>query len=345
MLTETGEIKVTADGKFVRAISAEFVPVLPGRGSPIGMTDNGTLYAAFATEGPGLESILLRSTDGGRSWSEKQLDWWQFFDHTVGRDSLEFRFWDNRWAMRNQSFGVLRDGALLWAFEQDAADLEKECYIIRSENGGETWEGPVKLDKSPFSSVGNCSNRMTELPDGTILWAQRLGWHVAEWEKRRDKLENAGQPLTAADFANSYVFRSTDEGYTWGDRTPLPDWSFETTLLRLDSGQLIAAIRYQPLIDLDTPLAKFSKRVFLADSEDDGRTWVNFRPVRRTPDGESDLALGECHGELSQLSDGTLVLTHDHRYPYEQQQVLARVSHDEGDTWTPGGIQSDPPRR
>ena len=124
-------------------------------------------------------------------------------------------------------------------------------------------------------------------------------------------------------------------GRTWGDRTPLPDWSFETTLLRLHSGKLIAAIRYQPLIDLDTPLAKFGKRVFLADSEDDGRTWINFRPVRRTPDGESDLALGECHGELSQLSNGTLVLTYDHRYPYEQQQVLARVSHDEGGTWTP----------
>ena len=335
MALETGEIKVTTDGKFVRAIPAEFIPVPLGRGSPVGMTDDGALYAAFATEGPGLESTLLRSTDGGRSWSEKRLDWWQFFNHTVGRDSMEFHFWDNRWAMRNQSFGVLKNGALLWAFGQDAADLEKECYIIRSEDGGETWKDLIKLDKSPFSSVGNCSNRMTELPDGTILWPQRLGWHVAEWEKRREKLESTGQPLTAADFTNSYVFKSTDEGYTWGDRTPLPDWSFETTLLRLHSGRLIAAIRYQPLIDLDTPWAKFGKRVFLADSEDDGRTWVNFRPVRRTSDGESDLALGECHGELSQLSNGTLVLTHDHRYPYEQQQVLARVSDDEGDTWIP----------
>jgi hypothetical protein len=335
VITGTEEIKVTADGKLVRAVPAEFIPVPFGRGSPIGTTGNGILYAAFATEGPGLESTLLSSTDGGRSWTEKRLDWWQFFNHTVGRDSLEFLFWDNRWAMRNQSFGVLKNGALLWAFEQDAADLEKECYVIRSEDGGETWEGPIKLDKSPFSSVGNCSNRMTELPDGTILWPQRLGCHVAEWEKRRNELENSGQLLTAADFSNSYVFRSADEGHTWGDRTPLPDWSFETTLLRLHSGRLIAAIRYQPLIELDTPLSKFGKRVFLADSEDNGRTWVNFRPVRRTPDGESDLALGECHGELSQLSNGTLVLTHDHRYPYEQQQVLARVSHDEGNTWTP----------
>ena len=52
---------------------------------------------------------------------------------------------------------------------------------------------------------------------------------------------------------------------------PCRDWSFETTLLRLHSGRLIAAIRYQPLIDLDTPWAKFGKRVF--------------SPIRRTMGG------------------------------------------------------------
>ena len=92
MITGTEEIKVTADGKLVRAVPAEFIPVPFGRGSPIGTTSNGILYAAFATEGPGLESTLLSSTDGGRSWTEKRLDWWQFFNHTVGRDSLEFLF-------------------------------------------------------------------------------------------------------------------------------------------------------------------------------------------------------------------------------------------------------------
>ena len=34
MLTETGTIKVTVDGKFVRAVPAEFVSVPLGRGSP-----------------------------------------------------------------------------------------------------------------------------------------------------------------------------------------------------------------------------------------------------------------------------------------------------------------------
>ena len=124
-----------------------------------------------------------------------------------------------------------------------------------------TWEGPIELDKSPFSSVGNCSNRMTELPDGTILWPQRLGYHVAEWEKRRNELENSGQPLTAADFSNSLRFSGRQTEATLGAIEHLCRIGlFETTLMRLHSGRLIAAIRYQPLIDLDTPLSKFGKR-------------------------------------------------------------------------------------
>ena len=103
----------------------------------------------------------------------------------------------------------------------------------------------------------------------------------------------------------------------------------------------MAAIRYHPFFrPADKPGFSYdddppSKRVYLTDSEDDARTWVDFRPVRRTPDEPMDLALEECHGELSQLSDGTFVLTYDHRYPYTRQQVLARVSRDQGQTWKP----------
>lgn len=51
-----------------------------GRGAPIGRAGDGTLYAGFSTEGPGLESALLKSVDGGKTWEEKRLDWWEFFD-------------------------------------------------------------------------------------------------------------------------------------------------------------------------------------------------------------------------------------------------------------------------
>lgn len=341
MALQTCEIRVTVDADVVRTLPAEFVAVPFGRGAPIGMTDGGTLYAGFSTEVPGIESILLASTDGGRTWSEKRLDWWQFLDHTAERDSPRTVFWENRWATRNDSFGVLKNGALLWAFLQNpdsygAPGMDEEGYVIRSEDGGETWEGPAKVDRYPFPSIGCASNRMTELPDGTVLWPQRLGLTSAECARIGQEIRNSGRPWEGSPFCGTHVFRSTDGGRSWGDRTPLPDWGFETTLLRLHSGRLIAAIRHQPPFLSHEPLSDpVSKRVCLADSDDDGRTWSDFRTVRRTPDGPTDLAFGQCHGELSQLSDGTLVLTHDHRYPYDTQQLFARVSRDEGQTWTP----------
>lgn len=114
-LQET-RIVVTVNGERVRTVPAQFVVVPFGRGAPIGRTQDGVLYAGFSTEGPGLESILLASSDEGRTWRQRRLDWWQFFDQTLARDSLRWLFFDNRWALRSDSFGVLRDGTLLWAF-------------------------------------------------------------------------------------------------------------------------------------------------------------------------------------------------------------------------------------
>ena len=308
-MSETIEIEVTVDGTRVRSISAESVPVTFGRGAPIGATAGGTLYAAFATEGPGLESDLLASSDGGRSWSSKRLDWWQFFDRTLDPESSQARFFENRVSMRSDAFGVLRDGTLLWAFEENPSapvvgEETRDCHVIRSENRGDTWEGPVTIDRQGFPCAGNNSNPMTELPDGTVLWSVRLGLTSAEIARKRTE-----PSVEASSVAGSYVFRSTDRGRTWGDVTPLPDWCWENSLLRLSSGRLVAALRYQPLADVDTQWSKHRKTVFFADSQDDGRTWQDFRPLRLTADGPSELVDGECHPDLSKLSDGTLVVT------------------------------------
>ena len=366
MNIEPGKIDVTVDGKTVRSVPAEFVPVPFGRGAPIGRTPDGTLFAAFSTEGLALESVLLSSADDGRSWSERRLDWRQFSSPKLGFDVLFassspeppdeakmalYSFFEYRWAMSSDSFGVLKNGALVWAFLQNLGTYGvggggTDAYIIKSEDGGESWDGPFKVDKSPHAAIGVSSNRMTELPDGTLLWCQRLGPTEAERARFLKAAEKSERPWEVSPDSITHVLRSTDGGLTWGDRTPLPDWCGETTILRLQSGRLIAALRYQPPLPFPDNVTHASlmersltghntKLVYLADSDDDGRTWVNFRPVRRTPGGESDLVYGEAHSQLSQLSDGTLVLTHDRRYPYGSGRVLARVSRDEGDTWSP----------
>ena len=66
-----------------------------------------------------------------------------------------------------------------------------------------------------------------------------------------------------------------------------------------------------------------------------GTHLVRFPPALPAPHGLADVALGECHGELSELSDGTLVATHDRRYPRDRAQLLARISRDQGQTWSP----------
>ena len=344
-MPESIDIRVTLDQSEVKTISAESSPTPFGRGAPIGMRSDGILYAGFATEGPGLESVLVSSSDGGRNWSRKRLDWWQFqhrasLTETISDpvtkiyepESALSRFFNNRRFMNSDAFGVLKNGTLLWVFEESPKISEynhgtTDCYIIRSEDGGETWEDPFILDKQGFPCVGNNSNRMTELPDGTLLWPVRLGVTQAELAKMKSK----GIVKKPSSVTGSHVFRSSDSGRTWGDITPLPDWCWENTLLRLNSGKLIAALRYQPFLDDESP--QDTKTLFLADSDDGGRTWEDFRPIRLTPDGPQALEFGQCHGELSELSDGTIVVVYDHRYPYQKQQVLARISRDQGKTW------------
>ena len=45
------------------------------------------------------------------------------------------------------------------------------------------------------------------------------------------------------------------------------------------------------------------------------------------------LELGECHGQMVELADGRLVLSHDRRYPYDRGETIGRVSEDGGKTW------------
>ena len=109
------------------------------------------------------------------------------------------------------------------------------------------------------------------------------------------------------------------------------------------SGKLLATIRYQrPLLPDDPPdliervghwykeaFGKLPpnpyKHVFLADSEDEGRSWQNLRQLTT--------AFGQCYGFPTGLSDGTAVVVYENRYPRKDSTGRAMVSPDEGETW------------
>ena len=96
------------------------------------------------------------------------------------------------------------------------------------------------------------------------------------------------------------------------------------------SGNLLAVIRYHGPVVPQWPLIdpgqhSLYKTVFLADSHDQGKTWKNLRPLTNVH--------GQCHGFAAGLSDGSVVVTHDHRYPPGTPGGKAMISRDEGRTW------------
>jgi hypothetical protein len=291
----------------------------------VGMDAGGTIYAAIRMR-------VFTSTDGGETWTSREMNL------PNGHASADVAVYG--------SFGVLRDGTLLWTYSVDG-----DAYVLRSDSGGDAWAPWGKIeDKSPFASASGGQNSLVELTNGTILWPVMLSSEGAG-ERSKEAWET-GQWVGPESWT-VHVYRSTDGGRTWPERASVEPWAGETNVLALKSGRLLLVTRYQrhsaapPPLHEPPELAEIAasatdgdvkwpgKRVFFADSEDGGATWKNFRPLWRRPGGKIDLAHGEAHGHAAQLADGRVVLLHECRYPYDEGDVRARVSHDEGQTWRP----------
>ena len=67
------------------------------------------------------------------------------------------------------------------------------------------------------------------------------------------------------------------------------------------------------------------KHHFLINSDDGGLTWYGLRPLTTV--------YGQTYGFPVSLSDGTVVVIHDARYPRHLDVARAMVSRDEGETW------------
>ena len=279
------------------------------------MGADGTVYFSYG-------STLSKSTDGGKTWSSHEL-------------TLE--------ASQNCSFRVLSDGTFVGAASLTSVrDFDKlsdrpegdvdpaAVWVWASGDEGRTWEKLSEVD-NPAWSPERYACTLCRLPDDTLL---------LPIESRFQGYSNP-----------TYVHRSTDGGRTWGGPTgPYAEPAFvdthwvgpntgpgfmvaasgEQMIARMASGNLLAVIRYHGSVVPQWPLISpgqtpFYKTVFLADSEDQGETWKNLRPLTNVH--------GQCHGFGVSLSDGSVVVTHDHRYPPGTPGNKAMISHDEGRTW------------
>jgi hypothetical protein len=231
------------------------------------------------------------STDGGRTWQKRG---------TPAAHEPE----TNR---MNVAAGLARNGDLVviasgWSNRygpgQKGAAFRAGIlapWVSRSADGARTWT----VDKSGFPAKGPRGGEC--IPFGDILPGHDGLLRVAVYEVLN--------VLNLRD-DRAYVYRSPDDGKTWGQPAPLDEKQYrnETALLHLGIGKLLAAARKSELQ--------------LYASGDDGKTW----------EARGPLTGGSQHpGHLLRLRDGRLLLSYGNRT--DDRGVDVRFSRDEGRTW------------
>ncbi len=274
--------------------------------------------------GSGLKAVL-RSTDGGHHWSSESVD----------IDEIGFI----------SAFAILRDGTFVVALTRGPG-----MKVARSTDQGKTWAvADVGVDLTPHKQISGWNSDMLELGDGTILL-------TAELRGSPDCVHDAsgGQLPLELRGVFPYVVRSSDGGRTWGDKSIMGMHGAETHMLALPSGKLLACIRKQrwhrlPGDPPDPMTMKLQygfepqfpseegkdphnegtnrmKNMFVTESTDQGRTWVNEQRVS---------GFLQCSGDLTLTRDGVLLLGFHHRYADDVagDGVRMMISYDEGRTW------------
>ena len=262
----------------------------------IALAPDGTIFVNQQT-------LMCKSTDGGRTWSS--------YESSFGGGP-------------NSSFEVLGDGTFV-AAKAGGPQNPSQVNVFTSRDQGRTWEKISEID-NPAELPTRYADTLCRLRDGTLLLPIE------------SQIAHSSNP--------AYVHRSTDGGRTWSGPKGINSGAgllgggcCEVMIAPMASGRLLAVIRYHggvvppwPVIALNAPIDWASptrhpwyKTIFLADSEDGGKTWYNLRPLTNV--------VGQCHGYGLGLSDGSVIVTHDHRYPPGTPSGKAMVSYDEGRTW------------
>lgn len=251
--------------------------------------------------------VVMRSTDGGMTWTLPQevynseiddrdssllttpdgtiiLTWFDstgFVAKVMGGERFPER-WQSQWLARVERQGL-----------SDART--SQGWSVRSEDGGRTWSAPLKTPSGEHAGPG-------VLSDGRLI---NVGARM---------IENAHSVA---------VWESTDKGDTWEiiseiagptegspPRSPL----CEDSVVEISSGHLMAMFRCEA--------RDYSKRfLYHSHSYDAGQTWSEAQrlPVWGYPP------------HLTVLSSGAVLCVYGHRR--DPLSIRAILSYDEGETW------------
>ena len=217
---------------------------------------------------------LVRSSNGAKTWSAP----WTAVDESLDD--------------RNPALGQLKDGTIVLAYViaggydetglrfkgERSARMFDGVYLVFSKDNGRTWSKPVRdpVIHKFYNGQGHVSpyGKLVQLPDGSVLMAVYFEFFDARGNE-------------------SYVFRSTDGGKTWGEPVLLGKHFNETGITRLRDGRILAALRSEK-----------SGAISITESKDQGRSWS--APVQITADREHP-------ADLIQLKDGRVLMVFGER--------------------------------
>lgn len=212
----------------------------------IGMAPNGDLIAVFSGDrtghiSPDGKTQMIRSSDGGRTWSE-----------VITIQDLPV---DDRDAGIIQT----RKGTVLvsWFTGPPYGTEQEGAYVVRSCDNGKTWGKPIRTNVStPHGPI--------QLADGRLLYIGQQP-HCSHAKPGDYNGVPANSPYKVA------LDESCDDGKTWKILTtfPVPEdaqmLSFdEPHMVEIEPGKLVALFR-----DCNPPDC-----LWQSESDDGGRTWT-----------------------------------------------------------------------
>ena len=184
---------------------------------------------------------------------------------------------------------------------------ELGAWLSRSPDGGRSWW--VYKDAFPeMTPVGGPA-----IPFGNIQIAQNGDLCAAAYS-----VVGQWETFEGRKFC-SFLYRSKDDGKTWGEPVVIGPGANETTVVHLGRGRWLAAARNGP----GTGTGNYLN---LCVSVDDGRTWKDRGPIT---------GLQRIPGNFAKLHDGRLLFCYGERNSaYGKRGVEAMISSDGGETWS-----------
>ena len=250
------------------------------------------------------DSLINRSVDGGRTWSEPYT--------LVEGQGVGKGYGDCALVHTRDEGGLLAAFVGGCGFWQGRPENPLRTYIARSYDNGQTWTAPKDITDMLYGA--RCENEVSRT------------WWSAFFASGNGLLTSTGRIMfvlavrdTEEWAACNYVVYSDDNGETWQLSGRASRRGDEAKVVELSDGRILMSIRHE------------GERWYNI-SEDGGLTW------RCETSAWSDLVATACNGDLlrySSVNEGAEknILLHSLPGPDRRENVTVYVSYDEGMTW------------